>query len=78
MNPLTIQGYDDGVNVRLLKNIAGRPNQMVFITFADDTAEPVKRGKSLRGILSDYADPSLAKKEKGAWERAAVEKHNTP
>ena len=33
--------------------------------------------KSVRGILSVYADPELAAKEKGAWERAAEEKHGT-
>ena len=39
--------------------------------------EPVKtnRKKGMRGILSKYANPELKEKEKGAWERATVEKY---
>ena len=39
--------------------------------------EPVQAStkKDMRGILSKYADPTLAEKEKGAWERAMVEKY---
>lgn len=33
--------------------------------------------KSVRGTLSAYAHPELAAKEKGAWKRAAEEKHGT-
>jgi hypothetical protein len=29
----------------------------------------------MRGALAEYADPALIEKEKGAWERAAVDKH---
>ena len=43
----------------------------------EDFVEPVKvsRKKGMRGVLSQYANPVLAEKEKGAWERAAVEKY---
>jgi hypothetical protein len=42
--------------------------------------EPKKRPpdserKSMMGCLSEYANPALRELEKGAWERAAVEKH---
>ena len=30
----------------------------------------------MRGALAKYADPELQKKEKGAWERAAVAKYD--
>ena len=30
--------------------------------------------KSLRGVLSAYANPDLMEREEGAWERAVVEK----
>lgn len=30
--------------------------------------------QSLRGALSDYANPDLMEREEGAWERAVVEK----
>jgi len=30
---------------------------------------------SIMGILKEYANPALRKLEKGAWERAAVEKY---
>ena len=32
--------------------------------------------QGMRGALAQYADPALAKRETGAWERAAVEKHD--
>ena len=32
-------------------------------------------GKSMRGVLSRYANPALAEKEEGAWERAVTEKN---
>lgn len=37
----------------------------------------IKKGdkKGACGILSQYADPGLREKEKGAWERAMVEKY---
>ena len=74
---LTIQGYYDGANIRLLEALPAKPNQKVMITLTDEFVEPAKREKrkSLRGILSKYADPTLLEQEKGAWERAAVEKH---
>ena len=31
--------------------------------------------KGMRGVLAQYANPVLAEKEKGAWERAMVEKY---
>ena len=31
--------------------------------------------KSMRGVLAQYADPTLAEKEKGAWESAVVKKY---
>ncbi len=31
----------------------------------------------MRGVLAQYADPELAKKEKEAWERAVVEKYDS-
>ncbi len=31
--------------------------------------------KSLRGALSEYADPSKIKEEEGAWERHVIEKY---
>ncbi len=75
----TVQGYYDGRNIRLMEDIVVKPNQRVIITLIDDDVEPVKlpQKRSLRGILSDYADPALAEKERGAWERAAEEKHGT-
>ena len=77
MSALTIQGYYDGANIRLLEDITAKPNQKVIITIVDEFVEPAERTrkKSLRGVLSEYADPALAAKEKGAWERAANEKY---
>ena len=77
---LAVQGYFDGTAIRPLEQINAKPNQRVIITVMDEFVEPAKtvkknQAKSLRGILAQYADPTLAEKEKGAWERAVIEKH---
>ena len=74
---LAVQGYYDGVAIRTLETLVAKPNQRVIITVMDEFIEPqpaVQR-KGLRGILSEYADPALIKKEEGAWARAAVERN---
>ena len=77
MTALTVRGYYDGANIRLLEEITAKPNQKVVITITDEFVEPMERTrkKSLRGVLSEYANPSLREREEGAWERAALEKH---
>ncbi len=74
---LAVQGYYDGAMIKPLEKIAAKPNQRVIITIMDEFVEPVKtiRKKGMRGALARYANPSLAENEKGAWERAAVEKY---
>ena len=73
---LAVQGYYDGVSIRPLEAITAKPNQRVIITIMDEFVEPAKeeQQKGMRGVLAQYADPELAKQEKGAWERAAVGK----
>ena len=72
-----VQGYYDGTAIRTFENINAKPNQRVIITVMDEFITPSVKSpkKSMRGILSEYADPELAAKEKGAWERAMVEKY---
>ncbi len=74
---LAVQGYYDGISIKPLEAIPAKPNQRVIITvmdeYMDSKATSVKQG--IRGILSRFADPALIEKEKGAWERAMVEKH---
>ena len=74
---LAVQGYYDGVSIRPLEAITAKPNQRVIITIMDEFVEPAKeeQQKGMRGVLAQYADPELAKQEKGAWERAAVGKY---
>ena len=74
---LAVQGYYDGTSIQTLETINAKPNQRVIITIMDEFITPSvnSQKKSMRGILSEYADPKLAEKEKGAWERAMVEKH---
>ena len=76
---MAVQGYFDGVSVQPLEKMDAKPNQRVIITIMDDFVEPAgtARKEGIRGILAEYADPALAKKEKGAWERAAKEKHGS-
>jgi len=74
---LAVQGYYDGAVFKPLEKITAKPNQRVIITIMDEFVEPanVARQKGMRGALAQYADPTLAEKEKGAWERGAAEKH---
>ena len=74
---LTVQGYFDGAAVRPLEKLVAKPNQRVIITVIDEFVEPaqVAPQKGIRGILAQYADPSLAERERGAWERAVVERY---
>lgn len=59
------------------KKINAKPNQRVIITILDEfvPSENITEEKGMRGILSDYADPALAEKEKGAWENVVVKKY---
>lgn len=74
---ISVQGYYDGAAIKPLEKISAKPNQRVIITIMDEFVEPVKavRKKGMRGVLAQYANPELREKEKGAWERAAVEKY---
>ena len=76
-NVLAIQGYFDGTMIKPLEKIAAKPNQRVIITIMDEFVEPegIVRKKGMRGILAQYANSSLTEKEKGAWERATVNKY---
>ena len=78
---LAFNGYFDGAAVRPLEKLDAKPNQRVIITVMDEFIEPLAesaRPQSLRGALSQYADPALAKQEEAAWEHTAVEKHGNP
>ncbi len=74
---LAVHGYYDGNTIKTFEKVSAKPNQRVIITFMEEFVEPTHENapKSVRGILSSYADPDLAAKEKGAWERAVEEKH---
>ena len=49
------------------------PTQAAPTPAKPDADKP--RVTSIMGILKEYANPELRKLEKGAWERAACEKH---
>ena len=50
-----------------------KPAQSVSDTKKPDDGKT--KVKSIKGILKEYANPALRELEKGAWERAAVEKY---
>ena len=74
---LAVHGYYDGTAIRPLEELKAKPNQRVIITIMDEFVEPPASApeKGMRGALSRYADPALARQEGEAWQRAAVEKH---
>ena len=69
---LALQGYYDGNMVRTLEKIHAKKNQKLIITVLDEFMD-----ESARGILAQYADPSLREKEQYAWEKAVTEKHGS-
>ena len=83
----SVHGYYDGQAFQALEQTTVQENQKVIITIMDDFVEGRKKKKDLSpeerealikklyGSLSHYADPEKRKLEEGAWERAAVEKH---
>ena len=81
---LAVQGYYDGATIQPLETLVAKPNQRVIITVMDEFVEipPKAEGERLReierlcGSLARYANPALIEKEREAWERAAVEKHD--
>ena len=80
---LAVPGYYDGAAFQALEHAAVKPNQRVIITIMDDFVDSAQKADAKRlrkieklcGSLADYANPSLIEKEKGAWERAVVEKY---
>ncbi len=74
---MAVQGYYDGTNIRPLEALNVKLNQKVIITVLDDFVEPapLNAKKGMRGVLAEYANSSLREKEKGAWERAVVERY---
>lgn len=80
---LAVQGYYDGTAIRPLEEVVAKPNQRVIITILDEFVEPAfvepakdMRKKGMRGALEQVANPTLREREKGAWERAMIEKHD--
>jgi len=49
------------------------PAQTIPVSRQQDSEETMV--ESVMGILKEYANPALRELEKGAWERAAVEKY---
>ena len=74
---LVVQGYYDGVSIKTLEKLIAKPNQRLIITVMDDFVEPEKNNnkKDLCGILAEYANPELVKKEKLAWQQEMVKKY---
>lgn len=74
-NMIAINGYYDGTTVKPLEKINAKPNQRVIIIIDEFQDEPKPQKRGMRGVLSEYANPELANKEEGAWERAVVKKY---
>ncbi|MCM1168043.1 MAG: hypothetical protein NC401_18830 [Ruminococcus sp.] len=49
-----------------------------IIGFITSRKKKGRSAASVVGILSEYANPDLVPLEKGAWERAAIQKHENP
>lgn len=74
---LALQGYYDGNTVQPLEKIQAKKNQKLIITILDEFMEeaPKDGTHSVRGALSEYADPGRMKEESSAWEKAVIKKY---
>ena len=74
---LVLPAYVDGETVKTVDNYKFSKDQKLMITVLDEEEEEKKINgiKTLRGSLSEYANPKLIEKEKSAWSVAAGEKY---
>ena len=73
---LVLPAYFDGETVKTVANYKFSKDQKLMITVLDEAEEKKINGiKTLRDILSKYANPKLIEKEKSAWSVAAGEKY---
>ena len=71
----TLKQVQNGqVNLHLPKQFWGQQVEIIVLSVAQQK-EREEAGTSLRGCLRQYANPSLAAQEEGAWGAAAEEKH---
>ena len=56
---IAVKGYFNGMHIEPLEDLEIQPNQKVIITVMDEFVETKKKvnAESLRGILSEYANP---------------------
>ena len=67
---MSLIGYYDGTVVRVDEPL--QMNQKVIVIPIESE---INLGESAAGGLHKYANPALIEKEKGAWGKAAIEKH---
>ncbi len=74
---LALQGYYDGKSVQTLEKIHAKKNQKLVITVLDEylEEEPEKKMQSARGVLKNYANPSMQSQERGAWKKAVIDRY---
>lgn len=73
---ISIPAYFDGIAVRPIENFNFNVNQKLAIVIIENTeSDKSKTIQSLRGSLSQYANPNLIQHEKEAWEMAVQEKY---
>jgi hypothetical protein len=71
----TLHITQNGREIAVLARPNGHMPESVIETPRTETGTDRISASSMKGFLKDYADPDLIALEKGAWERAAVEKH---
>lgn len=76
MNALrTLKQVQNGqIHLHLPKQFWGQQVEVIVLSVAQEE-ECEEADFSLRGCLRQYANPSLAAQEEGAWAAAAEEKH---
>ena len=63
--------------IDLPRTLRDREVDIIVLPKAEEPKDhhPDSKRESMMGCLSEYANPALRELEKGAWERAAVEKY---
>ncbi len=73
---LAVKGYYDGNTIKTFDKISAKKNQKLIVTILDEfIEEPKMKEKTVRGVLSEYANPDLWDKEATAWEEEVSKKY---
>ncbi len=72
----SIQTVENGeIHLQLPRQFWGQEVEIIVLPAPQQTPQPIRRKKSLRGCLKQYAKPDLIAQEQDAWLTVVSEEH---